>query len=90
MPSEPFLVINKAMQTSRETDPTAIMFGEDLTFGGGFRCSQGLREEFGEDRVFITPLRENGITASHGWAAALTDPWSGRCLMRSAQWHLAS
>jgi 2-oxoisovalerate dehydrogenase E1 component beta subunit len=44
-----------------KTDPTAIVFGEDIAFGGVFRCSQGLREEFGEDRVFNTPLSENGI-----------------------------
>ena len=59
-----FTAINSAMQTAMETDPTAIMFGEDVAFGGVFRCSQNLREEFGEDRVFNTPLSENGIAVS--------------------------
>ena len=32
-----------------------------MAFGGVFRCSVGLKEEFGEDRVFNTPLCEQGI-----------------------------
>ena len=49
------------MQTAMQIDETAIVFGEDVSFGGVFRCSQNLREEFGNDRVFNTPLSENGI-----------------------------
>ena len=56
-----FTAINSAMQTAMKTDDTAIVFGEDVSFGGVFRCSQNLREEFGEERVFNTPLSENGI-----------------------------
>ena len=56
-----FTAINSAMQTAMKTDDTAIVFGEDVSFGGVFRCSQYLREEFGEERVFNTPLSENGI-----------------------------
>jgi len=56
-----FTAINSAMQTAMQTDDTAIVFGEDVSFGGVFRCSQHLREEFGNDRVFNTPLSENGI-----------------------------
>jgi hypothetical protein len=56
-----FTAINSAMKTAMQSDPTAIVFGEDIAFGGVFRCSMGLREEFGEGRVFNTPLSENGI-----------------------------
>lgn len=59
-----FTAINSAMKTAMQTDHTAIMFGEDVAFGGVFRCSQNLREEFGEERVFNTPLSENGIAVS--------------------------
>ena len=59
-------MISAAMRTAMEMDPAAIMFGDSVVFGGVFRCSQGLREEFGEDWVFITPLSNNGIMASHG------------------------
>eukprot|EP01034_Spumella_vulgaris_P027928 gene27929-34714_t len=44
-----------------QTDPTAVVFGEDVGFGGVFRCSVGLQEEFGSNRVFNTPLCEQGI-----------------------------
>lgn len=56
-----FTAINDAMSIALKTDESAILFGEDVAFGGVFRCSQNLREEFGEDRIFNTPLSENGI-----------------------------
>ncbi len=56
-----FTAINQAMAVALSTDDTAIVFGEDVAFGGVFRCSQNLREQFGAQRVFNTPLSENGI-----------------------------
>lgn len=56
-----FTAINNAMSIAMETDPTCIVFGEDVAFGGVFRCSVGLREKFGSHRVFNTPLCEQGI-----------------------------
>lgn len=56
-----FTAINNAMAIALQTDESAVVFGEDVAFGGVFRCSQTLREQFGEDRVFNTPLSENGI-----------------------------
>ena len=52
-------------------DKTAILLGEDVAFGGVFRCSTNLREKFGPHRVFNTPLSENGIAGfAIGYAAA--------------------
>lgn len=56
-----FTALNDAMRIAMQTDPTAVLFGEDVGFGGVFRCSVGLREEFGKERVFNTPLCEQGI-----------------------------
>lgn len=56
-----FTALNDAMRVAMRSDPTTIVFGEDVAFGGVFRCTMGLREEFGEDRVFNTPLCEQGI-----------------------------
>lgn len=58
------------MRVALQTDETAIVFGEDVAFGGVFRCSMGLREEFGAHRVFNTPLCEQGIAGfGIGYAA---------------------
>eukprot|EP00455_Lapot_gusevi_P027438 TRINITY_DN2906_c0_g1_i1.p1 TRINITY_DN2906_c0_g1~~TRINITY_DN2906_c0_g1_i1.p1 ORF type:complete len:383 (+),score=101.63 TRINITY_DN2906_c0_g1_i1:53-1150(+) len=68
-----FTAINDAMRIAMETDEKALIFGEDVAFGGVFRCSVDLREKFGNHRVFNTPLCEQGIAgfavglASVGW-----------------------
>ncbi|GMH65344.1 hypothetical protein TrRE_jg12701 [Triparma retinervis] len=65
-----FTAVNEGMRQAMKTDDTAITFGEDVAFGGVFRCSVGLREEFGADRVFNTPLCEQGIAGfGIGYAA---------------------
>jgi pyruvate dehydrogenase E1 component beta subunit len=44
------------------TDEDVILLGEDIGKNGGvFRATQGLFEEFGDDRVIDTPLAESGI-----------------------------
>ena len=53
--------INDALRVAMRTDPTAVLFGEDVAFGGVFRCSMGLRDEFGADRVLNMPINEQGI-----------------------------
>ncbi|KAF9920845.1 hypothetical protein FBU30_009206 [Linnemannia zychae] len=56
-----FQAINDAMSIALATDDTACVFGEDVGFGGVFRCTMGLAEMYGRDRVFNTPLSEQGI-----------------------------
>lgn len=53
--------INNALDLALERDSSAIVFGEDIAFGGVFRCTKGLRDKYGKDRVFNTPLSEQGI-----------------------------
>ncbi|CAI8039168.1 2-oxoisovalerate dehydrogenase subunit beta, mitochondrial [Geodia barretti] len=53
--------INNALDIAMETDSTAAIFGEDVGFGGVFRCSANLRDKYGSNRVFNTPLSEQGI-----------------------------
>ena len=60
-----FTAVNDAMRVAMQTDKTAVVFGEDVGFGGVFRCSVGLQEEFGAKRVFNTPLCEQGIAGRH-------------------------
>lgn len=42
-----FQAINDAMSIALATDDTACVFGEDVAFGGVFRCTMGLAEMFG-------------------------------------------
>lgn len=58
-----YQAIRDAMSTILSKDDSAIVFGEDVGFGGVFRCSLGLAEEFGRERVFNTPLTEYVICA---------------------------
>ncbi|XP_073943354.1 branched chain keto acid dehydrogenase E1 subunit beta [Choristoneura fumiferana] len=53
--------INNAMDITLKNDPSAVVFGEDVAFGGVFRCALGLQEKYGKERVFNTPLCEQGI-----------------------------
>ncbi|KAM7472839.1 hypothetical protein LguiA_011022 [Lonicera macranthoides] len=56
-----FTAINQALHIALESDPRTYVFGEDVSFGGVFRCTTGLVDRFGKDRVFNTPLCEQGI-----------------------------
>ena len=54
--------ITNALQTELKNDENVLVFGEDVGVNGGvFRATEGLQKEFGEDRVFDTPLAESGI-----------------------------
>ncbi|EMD38170.1 hypothetical protein CERSUDRAFT_134785 [Gelatoporia subvermispora B] len=53
--------VRDALSNAMMRDDTAVVFGEDVAFGGVFRCTMGLAEEFGRERVFNTPLTEQGI-----------------------------
>ncbi|HLQ84140.1 MAG TPA: alpha-ketoacid dehydrogenase subunit beta [Pseudogracilibacillus sp.] len=54
--------ITDAMHTELKNDENVLVFGEDVGKNGGvFRATEGLQAEFGEDRVFDTPLAESAI-----------------------------
>lgn len=54
--------ITQALATELRNDDRTLIFGEDIGKNGGvFRATEGLQDEFGEDRVFNTPLAESGI-----------------------------
>lgn len=62
--------INSALRCALETDESAIILGEDVVFGGVFRCTKDLHSQFGGDRVFNTPLSEQGLVGfAIGYAA---------------------
>ncbi|MFC3893047.1 alpha-ketoacid dehydrogenase subunit beta [Lentzea rhizosphaerae] len=54
--------INAALRDAIAEDDSVVVFGEDVAqLGGVFRVTDGLHAEFGENRVFDTPLAESGI-----------------------------
>ncbi|AZG73395.1 alpha-ketoacid dehydrogenase subunit beta [Shewanella livingstonensis] len=68
--------INEALSIAMTADERMVIFGEDVGhFGGVFRATSGLQEQFGRDRCFNTPLTEQGIAgfanglASYGMTA---------------------
>jgi pyruvate dehydrogenase E1 component beta subunit len=54
--------VNDALKLEMRRDKRVVVLGEDVgKFGGVFRATSGLFEEFGADRVMDTPLAEAGI-----------------------------
>src|ERR1700732_1203494 len=57
--------VNDALRVEMRRDPRVVVLGEDVgKFGGVFRATAGLYEEFGPDRVIDTPLAEGGIVGA--------------------------
>lgn len=57
--------VNDALRTEMRRDRNVVVLGEDVgKFGGVFRATQGLFDEFGADRVIDTPLAEGGIVGA--------------------------
>ncbi|MGD6957621.1 alpha-ketoacid dehydrogenase subunit beta [Rossellomorea aquimaris] len=54
--------ITDAMRVMLQESEDVLLMGEDIgTNGGVFRATDGLQQEFGEDRVLDTPLSEAGF-----------------------------
>lgn len=54
--------VRDALAEEMRADPRVMVLGEDVGVRGGvFRATQGLLEEFGEDRVMDTPISESAI-----------------------------
>ena len=56
--------LNSALREEMLADPTVFLFGEDIgRYGGVFKVTRGLMDEFGESRVRDTPISEQALTA---------------------------
>jgi 2-oxoisovalerate dehydrogenase E1 component beta subunit len=57
--------LTAALRDSMDADPNVVVFGEDVgPLGGVFRVTDGLAAEFGESRVWDSPLAEAGIVGT--------------------------
>jgi pyruvate dehydrogenase E1 component beta subunit len=63
--------LNLALRQEMEIDDSVVVLGEDVGVDGGvFRVTDGLIDQFGDERVLDTPLAESGIVGmSVGMAA---------------------
>ncbi len=76
--------VNDALHEEMTTDDKTVVFGQDIAESGGvFRATEGLLEEFGEERVLDTPLSEIAIAgaavglATHGYRPIAEIQFSG-------------
>ena len=54
--------LNEALKQEMERDENVLIFGEDVgQFGGCFGVTQGLFDQFGEERVRDTPISESCV-----------------------------
>jgi pyruvate/2-oxoglutarate/acetoin dehydrogenase E1 component len=64
--------IHDAMRVEMENDPDVFLIGEDVgVFGGAFKVTKGLIDQFGPRRVVDTPIAESGFTGLAAGAALL-------------------
>jgi pyruvate dehydrogenase E1 component beta subunit len=64
--------LNAALREELRRDERVVLLGEDIgVFGGAFKVTAGLLEEFGEHRIRDTPISENTIVGV-GVGAAMT------------------
>ncbi|HEV3047381.1 MAG TPA: alpha-ketoacid dehydrogenase subunit beta [Solirubrobacteraceae bacterium] len=64
--------LNAALREELARDERVVLMGEDIgVFGGAFKVTEGLLEQFGERRVRDTPISENTIVGV-GVGAAMT------------------
>jgi pyruvate/2-oxoglutarate/acetoin dehydrogenase E1 component len=63
MPTMTYLqAISSALRDEMRADERVMVMGEDIgAFGGAFKVTDGMIEEFGSDRVMDTPLAESAI-----------------------------
>jgi pyruvate dehydrogenase E1 component beta subunit len=64
--------LGAALREELSRDERVVLLGEDIgVFGGAFKVTEGLLEEFGEKRIRDTPISENTIVGV-GVGAAMT------------------
>lgn len=63
--------LREALREEMRRDPTVFLLGEDIGryWGGAFKVTEGLAEEFGDERVRDTPISESAIIGAAVGAA---------------------
>lgn len=54
--------VREALEEEMRRDENIILMGEDIAeYGGSFKITEGIVEQFGTQRVLNTPISENGV-----------------------------
>lgn len=63
--------LREALREEMQRDPSVFLLGEDIGryWGGAFKVTDGLAEEFGDERVRDTPISESAIVGTAVGAA---------------------
>ncbi len=64
--------IRDALREEMRRDPSVFLLGEDIgVYGGAFKVTEGIIDEFGSDRVIDTPISEAAIVGAAAGAAMM-------------------
>jgi len=64
--------ITEALREEMQRDPNVFMVGEDIgTYGGAFKVTKGLLEQFGPERIIDMPVAEEAFTGMAVGAALM-------------------
>ncbi|MEO8198131.1 MAG: alpha-ketoacid dehydrogenase subunit beta [Thermoanaerobaculia bacterium] len=64
--------IRQGLWDEMKADPTVFLIGEDIgIYGGAFKLTAGLLDEFGPERVIDTPIAESGFVGAAIGAAMM-------------------
>src|SRR5262245_6567135 len=71
MPETTYLeAIREGLREEMARDESVFLLGEDIgNFGGAFKVTEGLQQQFGKDRVIDTPVSETAIVGAAAGAA---------------------
>lgn len=62
--------IREGLREEMARDPNVFLIGEDIGgFGGAFKVTEGLQQQFGKDRVIDAPVSETAIVGAAAGAA---------------------
>ncbi|MBS1830108.1 MAG: alpha-ketoacid dehydrogenase subunit beta [Acidobacteria bacterium] len=65
MPTTYVEAIREGIREEMERDPNVFLLGEDIgIYGGAFKVTQGLLDQFGERRIVDTPISESAIVGA--------------------------
>ena len=78
MPTTYVEAIREGIREEMERDPNVFLLGEDIgVYGGAFKVTQGLLDQFGERRIVDTPISESAIVGAEFTGTSISSSGDG-------------